>query len=145
MLPTDAQCSSRCPTKNINIPIPVDAKTPRTHNKHTSSNTSADRNYIRPPTWRNSCNLQQNALIDQNATGIVTSIFITSSLSTVNNNAEGYQLINSSDLPYTLPIDTHMAGFASSFTRTTQTHQTCRPINSHIHNASAFKKHRYIP
>ena len=59
-------------------------------------------------------------LIDHNATGIVTpsshmedheSIFITSSLCTVNNNAVGYQVINFSDMPYTLPIDTHMADF----------------------------------
>ena len=59
-------------------------------------------------------------LIDHNATGIVTpsshmeeheSTFITSSLSTVNNNAVGYQVINFSDMPYTLPVDTHMADF----------------------------------
>ena len=59
-------------------------------------------------------------LMDHNATGIVTpsshmedheSIFITSSLSTVNNNAVGYQIINFSYMPYTLPIDTHMADF----------------------------------
>ena len=59
-------------------------------------------------------------LTDHNATGIVTpsshmedheSIFITSSLSTVNNNAVGYQVINFSDMPYTLPIDTYMADF----------------------------------
>ena len=59
-------------------------------------------------------------LLDHNATGIVTpsphmeeheSIFITSSLSTVNNNAVGYQVINFSDMPYTLPVDTHMADF----------------------------------
>ena len=57
-------------------------------------------------------------LVDHNATDIVTSsshmedhdsIFITSSLSTVNNNAVGYQVINSSDIPYTLPIDTQSA------------------------------------
>ena len=39
------------------------------------------------------------------------SIFITSSLSTVNNNAVGYQVINVSDMPYTLPVDTHMPDF----------------------------------
>ena len=59
-------------------------------------------------------------LIDQNATGIVTpsshmeeyeSIFITSSLGTVNDNAVGYQVINFSDMPYTFPVDTHMADF----------------------------------
>ena len=59
-------------------------------------------------------------LIDHNATGIVTpgshmeeheSSFITSSLSTVNNNAVGYQVINVSDMPYTLPVDTHIADF----------------------------------
>ena len=59
-------------------------------------------------------------LMDHNATGIVTpsqqfenhdSIFITSSLSTVNNNAIGYQIINFSELPYTITLDTHLADF----------------------------------
>ena len=59
-------------------------------------------------------------LIDHNATSIVVpsshmedheSIFITSSLCTVINNAVGYQVINFSDMPYTLPIDTHMTDF----------------------------------
>ena len=60
-------------------------------------------------------------LIDHNATGFVTpsshmeeheSIFVTYSLSTVNNNAMGYQVINFSDMPYNLPVDTHMADFS---------------------------------
>ena len=59
-------------------------------------------------------------LMDHNATGIVTpsqqfenhdSIFITASLSTVNNNAIGYQIINFSELLYTITIDTHLADF----------------------------------
>ena len=59
-------------------------------------------------------------LLDHDATGIVTpspqfeshdSIFITSSLSTVNNNAIGYQVINFSELPYTIVCDTHLADF----------------------------------
>ena len=59
-------------------------------------------------------------LLDHDATGIVTpstqfehhdSIFITSSLSTVNNNAIGYQIINCSELPYTITCDTHLADF----------------------------------
>ena len=59
-------------------------------------------------------------LRDHDATGIVTpstqfehhdSIFITSSLSTVNNNAIGYQIIRFSDLPYTITCDTHLADF----------------------------------
>ena len=59
-------------------------------------------------------------LMDHNATGIVTpsqqyenhdSIFITASLSTVNNNAIGYQIINFSELPYTITMDTHLADF----------------------------------
>ena len=59
-------------------------------------------------------------LMDHDATGIVTpshqfenhdSIFITASLSTVNNNAIGYQIINFSDLPYTITLDTHLADF----------------------------------
>ena len=59
-------------------------------------------------------------LMDHNATGTVTPsqqyenhdiIFITASLSTVNNNAIGYQIINFSELPYTITMDTHLAGF----------------------------------
>ena len=59
-------------------------------------------------------------LLDHNATGVVTpspqfenhdSIFFTSSLSTVINNAIGNQIINFSELPYTIPIDTHLAAF----------------------------------
>ena len=59
-------------------------------------------------------------LLDHDATGIVTpspqfeshdSIFITSSLSTVNNNAIGYQIVNFSELPYTIVCDTHLADF----------------------------------
>ena len=59
-------------------------------------------------------------LLDHDATGIVTpspqfeshdSIFITSSLITVNNNAIGYQIINFSELPYTIVCDTHLADF----------------------------------
>ena len=59
-------------------------------------------------------------LLDHDKTGIVTtapqfenndSIFITSSLSTVNNNAIGYQIINFSELPYTITCDTHLADF----------------------------------
>ena len=59
-------------------------------------------------------------LLDHDATGIVTpsppfenhdSIFITSSLSTVNNNAIGYQIIIFSELPYTKTNDTHLADF----------------------------------
>ena len=59
-------------------------------------------------------------LMDHNATGILTpsqqfenhdSIFITASLSTVNNNSLGYQIINFSELPYTIICDTHLADF----------------------------------
>ena len=59
-------------------------------------------------------------LMDHDATGIITpsqqfenhdSIFITASLSTVNNNAIGYQIINLSELPYTITLDTHLADF----------------------------------
>ena len=59
-------------------------------------------------------------LLDHDATGIVTpspqfeshdSIFIISSLSTVNNNAIGYQIINFSELPYTIICDPHLADF----------------------------------
>ena len=59
-------------------------------------------------------------LMDHNATGIVTpsqqyenhgSIFITASLSTVNNNAIGYQIINCSELSHTITMYTHLADF----------------------------------
>ena len=59
-------------------------------------------------------------LMDHDATGIVTPsqqfknhgrIFITASLRTVNNNAIGYQIINFSELPYTIIPDTPLADF----------------------------------
>ena len=59
-------------------------------------------------------------LLGHNATGIVTpsqqfenhdSIFITASLSNVNNNAIGYQIINFSELPQTITMDAHLADF----------------------------------
>ena len=59
-------------------------------------------------------------LMDHDATGIVTpspqfenhdSIFITASLSTVNNNAIGIQIINFSELQHTITLDTHLADF----------------------------------
>ena len=59
-------------------------------------------------------------LMDHDTTGIVTqsqqfenhdSFFITASLSTVNNNAIGYQIINFSELPYTITLDTNLADF----------------------------------
>ena len=59
-------------------------------------------------------------LMDHDATGILTpsqqrknhdSIFITASLSTVNNNAIDYQIINFSELPLTITMDNHLADF----------------------------------
>ena len=59
-------------------------------------------------------------LLDHDATGMVIpssqfehndSIFITSSLSMVNNNAIGYQIFSFSELPYTVICDTHLADF----------------------------------
>ena len=59
-------------------------------------------------------------LIDHDATGIVTpsthledhdTLFLVSSLCTVNNNAFGYQICNFSELPYTITTDTHLADF----------------------------------
>ena len=56
-------------------------------------------------------------LIDHNATGIVTPsthldehdhLFVASSLSTVNNNAGGYQITNFTEKPYTIKNDTHL-------------------------------------
>ena len=57
-------------------------------------------------------------LIDHDATGIVTpsthledhdTLFLVSSLCTVNNNAVGYQICTFSELPYTITTDTHLA------------------------------------
>ena len=57
-------------------------------------------------------------LMDDDATGIVTpsqqfenhdSIFITASHSTVNNNIIGFQIIDFSELPYTITLDTNLA------------------------------------
>ena len=78
----------------------------------------------------NTCSLQPGAylaiasrlphLLDPDATSINApspqfehhvSIFITSPLSTVNNNAIGYQIISFSELPYTKTCDTHLADF----------------------------------
>ena len=59
-------------------------------------------------------------LFDNDATGIVTpsthledhdTLFLVSSLCTVNNKTVGYQICNFSDLPYTTTIDTHLADF----------------------------------
>ena len=59
-------------------------------------------------------------LVDHNAIGIVTPSshmeedegnIITFYLSTISNNAVGYQVTNFSDMPYTLSVDTHMADF----------------------------------
>ena len=59
-------------------------------------------------------------LMDHDATGIVTpshqfenhdNIFITASLSIVNNHAIGYQINNCSDFPYTITLDTRLRDF----------------------------------
>ena len=59
-------------------------------------------------------------LFDHDATGIVTpsahledhgTLFLVSSLCTVNNNAVGYQICNFSELPCTITTDTHLADF----------------------------------
>ena len=59
-------------------------------------------------------------LMDHDATRIHTpsqqsenhdSIFITASVSTVKNKAIRYQIINFSELPYTITMDTHLADF----------------------------------
>ena len=59
-------------------------------------------------------------LMDHDATGILTpsaqydqhdTIFVVSTLSTVNNNAVAIQLTNSTDIPYTVPNETHIADF----------------------------------
>ena len=59
-------------------------------------------------------------LLDHDATVIVTpsqqcenydNTFITATLSTVHNNAIGYQIINFSELPYTIKLNIHLADF----------------------------------
>ena len=59
-------------------------------------------------------------LIDHDATGIVTpsmhledhdTLFLVSSLCTVNDNSVGYQICNFSEQPYTITTDTHLADF----------------------------------
>ena len=80
----------------------------------------ADNTYTLQPGETLAIASRMHHLMDHYATGIVTpsyqfenhdSIFITASLSTVNNNAIGYQIINFSDLPYTKTLDTHSADF----------------------------------
>ena len=80
----------------------------------------AENNYTLQPGETLAIASKMPHLMDHDATGIVTpspqfenhdSIFITASLSTVNNNAIGYQIINFSELPYTITIDTHLADF----------------------------------
>ena len=57
-------------------------------------------------------------LMDHDVTRIVTPSqqienhyisYITASLSAVNNNTRGYQIVNFSELPYTVTLDTHLA------------------------------------
>ena len=103
------------------IPTHVDATAPRTYNYNPSTNTSADRNYLHPqPGETFAISSEMPYLIDYNATGNVTpsshmkdheSIFITSSLSTVNINAAVYKVINFSNMPQTFPTDTLMVDF----------------------------------
>ena len=91
-----------------------------TTNTRVATPLSTETTYTLQPGETFAISSQMPHLIDHNATGIVTpsshmeeheSIFITPSLSTVNNNAVGYQVINFSDMPYTHPVDTHMADF----------------------------------
>ena len=92
-------------------------------------------------------------LIDHNATRIVIlsshmeeheSIFITSSLSTVNNNEVGYQVITFSDMPDTLPVDTHMADFR---VLTPEHIKHIKPVDpsTYLHDAPTHRKHQSIP
>ena len=74
-------------------------------------------------------------LLDHDAKGMVTpspqfenhdSIFITTSLTTVNNNAIGYQISNFPELPYTMICDTHLADFMIF---TTEQIKHLQPVN----------------
>ena len=66
------------------------------------------------------------------------SVFITSSLSTVSNNAVGYQVVNISDTPHTLPMDTHMADFR---VLTPEQIKHIKPVDPSI---LTFMMHQYI-
>ena len=74
-------------------------------------------------------------LIDHDATGIVTpsthledhdTLFLVSSLCTVNNYAVGYQICTFSELPYTITTDKHLADFR---VLTPEQLQHIKPIN----------------
>ena len=86
-------------------------------------------------------------LIDHDATGIVTpsthledhdTLFLVSSLCTVNNNAVGYQICNFSELPYTITTDTHLADFR---VLTPEQLKHIKPFNPSM---LTFIKHQHI-
>ena len=87
-------------------------------------------------------------LIDHDATGIVTpsthledhdTLFLLSSLCTVNNNAVGYQICNFSELLYTITTDTHLADFRVLFNpRTAKIYQANQSFNTNVHHASTY-------
>ena len=95
-------------------------------------------------------------LMDHDATGIVTpsqqfknhdSIFITASLSTVNNNAIRYQIINFSELPYTITHDTHLADFKILIPKQIKQVQPVHPalLSSMIQHEETTENHTNEP
>ena len=66
------------------------------------------------------------------------SLFIASSLGTVNNNAVGYQVINFSDIACTFPLDTHMADFR---VLTPERSKQNKPVDS---STLTFMMHQHI-
>ena len=92
------------------------------HNLQTRQSTSllAEATYTLQPVKTLLIASRMLHLSDLDATGKVTpsarlenhdTLFLVSSLLTVNNNAVGYQVCNFSDLPYTITTDTHLADF----------------------------------
>ena len=88
--------------------LSIQLRPDHTTNTRTTTPLLTETSYTLQPGETLAISSKMPHLIDHNATGIVTpsshmgdheSIFITSSLSTVNNNAVGYQVINFLDMP----------------------------------------------
>ena len=106
---------------NITFPyLSVHVRPKHTTNDRAATPLLTETTYTLQPGETLAISSKKPHLTHCNATGVVTlsshmedneTIFIISSLSTVNNNAVSYQVISFSDMPYTLSIDTHMADF----------------------------------
>ena len=103
------------------IPIPFDATETRKLSKCQSTNSSHNGSPVYFTPTRDPCgSIKMPHLLDHDATGILTpsarydnhdAIFVTSALSTVNNNALSLQIINFTDTVYTIGSDEHIADF----------------------------------